>query len=86
MIKTTKNNESDTRVLKHFTRTFYLDSIFEIGIQLERWNAENQYAQGDRSEQLLVSLESSRNATNLIGRYVWLTRGDYVHFVSAYRA
>tara|TARA_R110002153_G_scaffold81234_1_gene206028 strand:+ start:129 stop:680 length:552 start_codon:yes stop_codon:yes gene_type:complete len=83
MITATKSDENDTRVLKHFTRKKYLNSIQEIGLQLEGWNVFNDYEKGFRSKQLVTHKESIEKGSKFLGgRYVWLTKGTQVNAIN----
>ena len=78
MIKQTREQAKDTRALKHFTRFQYLNSIADIGIQLEGYN-EEQYQIGQNGEYICNNL-----IQKTLGRYVWLTKGRQAESINSH--
>ncbi|MFT4654461.1 MAG: hypothetical protein ACI82S_002117 [Patiriisocius sp.] len=77
MIKQTRKQAKDTRTLKHFTRFQYLNSIADIGIQLEGYN-EEQYQIGQNGEYIC-----NNPIQKTLGRYVWLTKGHQAETINS---
>lgn len=81
MIRQTQKQEKDTRPLRHFTRKHYIASIMCSGLRLEGTNVLAAASEGNK--QLDELAKGLRRQYNIIGRYVWLTKGDSAEVINA---
>lgn len=83
MIKQTQQQAKDTRKLKHFTRKCHLSSISKHGLQLEGWNAEQAVMNGGISKEARQQFDTGNAIFSVLGRYVWLTKGEQAEVINS---
>ena len=81
MIRQTQQQASDTRPLFHYTRKHYIASIMYSGLRLEGTNVLAAANKGNKQIDELA--KGLLHQYNIIGRYVWLTKGDSAEVINA---
>lgn len=81
MIRQTQQQANDTRPLFHYTRKHYIASIMYSGLRLEGTNVLAAANKGNKQIDELA--KGLLHQYNIIGRYVWLTKGDSAEVINA---
>ena len=81
MIRQTQQQANDTRPLRHFTRKHYVASIMCRGLRLEGTNVLEATHKGVKETDELA--KGLLRQYNIIGRYVWLTKGNSAEAINA---